>query len=92
MQQTPWVQVPAKPRLLVCTHSYADVLHNSDMEMEDGSAGFGTPFEYAKVKAGETTDDSMEMAVQDLPPKKKRFVFFFSYYFNLQERKEGHKT
>lgn len=88
MQQTPQVQVASKPRLLVHTHIYANVLCNSDVEMEDGSAEHSTPFEYSKVKAGETTNDGMEMVVQDLPPKKKKFVFFLAYYLSTYKKEK----
>ena len=83
MERTP--RVVTKPRPLVRTRSYADVLRSSDVEMADGTAEPGSPFEYTAVEAGQTTDDGMETAVQDLPPRKKNvcFFFFFSPIVNL---------
>lgn len=79
-EQTPRVQVATKPRPLVRTRSYADVLRNSDVEMDDATAEPGTPFEFATVAAGETTDDGMETVVQD-SPKKKNVSFFFPFLY-----------
>lgn len=77
MEETPRVHIVRKPKPLVRTRSYADVLRaGSDMEMEDGTAGFSSTIELATVNAGQTTDDGMETAVQDLP-KKKNVRFFF---------------
>jgi hypothetical protein len=93
MEQTPRVQAAGtKPTPLVRTRSYADVtrVSASDVEMEDVSAG--TPFEYANVEPGQTTDDGMETAVQDLPPKKKNVRFFFLLYLSTYKIKEGWET
>lgn len=76
IERTP--RVVTKPNPLVRTRSYADVLRNSDVEMDDATAEPGTPFEFATVAAGETTDDGMETVVQD-SPKKKNVSFFFSF-------------
>lgn len=84
MESTPRVQVPTtwKPKPLVRTRSYADVLRaGSDIEMDNGTAEVGSNFELATVKEGETTDDGMETTVQDLAQKKKNVLFFFSYLF-----------
>ena len=58
---------------------FADVLRSSDVEMADGTDQPGSSFELAAVEAGQTTDDGMETAVQDLPPRieRKKFRFFF---------------
>lgn len=85
MEQTP--RVVTKPKPLVRTRSYADVLrssyadvlHSSDVEMANGTEP-GSPFELAAVEAGQTTDDAMETEVQDLPQKKK--VCFFLILFS----------
>ena len=80
MERTP--RVVTKPNPLVRTRSYADVLRhgNSDVEMADGMAEPGSPFELAAVADGQTTDDAMETEVQDLPPWKKNVCFFFFSY------------
>jgi hypothetical protein len=78
MEQTP--RVVTKPNPLVRTRSYADVLRSSDVEMADGTTEPGSAFELAPaaVEAGQTTDDGMETAVQDLPPRKNvRYFFLF---------------
>ena len=80
MERTP--RVVTKPNRLARTRSYADVLRagSSDVEMTDGTGQPGSSFELAAVEAGQTTDDGMETAVQDLPPRierKKNVCFFF---------------
>ena len=77
IERTP--QVVTKPNPLVHTCSYADVLRSSDVEMTDMTAESGSSFELAAVEAGQTTDDGMEMAVQDLPPMKDAVCFFFFF-------------
>jgi hypothetical protein len=77
LERTP--RVATKPRPLVRTRSYADVLRGSDVEMADGSAERGNPFELAAVEAGQTTDDGMETAVEGLPLKKKNVCFSFIF-------------
>ena len=73
MERTP--QVVTKTNPLVCTPSYADVLHNSDVEMSDRTQP-GSLFKLA-VEGGQTTDDGMDTAVQD-SPSRKNIRFFFS--------------
>ena len=80
MERTP--RVVTKPNPLARTRSYADVLRagSSDVEMTDGTGQPGSSFKLAAVEAGQTTDDGMETAVQDLPPRierKKNLRFFF---------------
>jgi hypothetical protein len=77
MERTP--RVVTKPKPLVRTRSYADVLRSNDVDMTDGTAEPGSSFEFAAVEAGQTTDDGMETAVQDLPPRKnlKKVRCFF---------------
>ena len=77
MEQTP--RVVTKPKPLVRTRSYADVLRCNDVDMTDGTAEPGSPFELATVEAGQTTDDAMETAVQDSPPRKKDVCFFLFF-------------
>ena len=81
-------------RPLVRTRSYADVLRQgsgSDVEMKDATVTMEqpSPFEYAEIEPGNTTDDGMQTAVQDLP-KKKYVSFFFSLISQLirQRRRE----
>ena len=77
IERTP--QVVTKPNPLVRTHSYADVLRSSDVEMTDMTAESGSSFELAAVEAGQTTDNGMETAVQYLPPTKDAVCFFFLF-------------
>jgi hypothetical protein len=87
MERTP--RVVTRPNALVRTRSYADVLRcndsDSDVEMADRvDAGPGSSFEafeLATVEAGQTTDDGMETAVQDLPTRKKNVCFFVLFVF-----------
>jgi hypothetical protein len=81
-ERTP--RVVTKPNPLVRTRSYADVLRSSDVEMADATAEVeaaepGSPFELAAVEPGQTTDDGMETAVQDLPPRKNAVCFFILF-------------
>ena len=78
-------------RPLVRTRSYADVLRQgsgSDVEMKDATVTTEqpSPFEYAEIEPGNTTDDGMQTAVQDLP-KKKYVSFFFLSYFSAHTTK-----
>ena len=83
IERTPRV-VTTKPKPLVRTWSYADVLRSSDVEMVDGTADPGSTFELAPVEPGQTTDDGMETEFQALPPGKKvRRFFFFSPIYHL---------
>ena len=71
MEQTP--RVVTKPRPLVRTRSYADVLRGDDMDMVDGqSAELSSALEVANVEDGQTTEsDGMDTAVEQAPPRKK---------------------
>jgi hypothetical protein len=95
IERTP--RVVTKPNPLVRTRSYADVLRSSDVEMADATAESGSQFELAAVETGQTTDDGMETAVQNLPPRKNtvRFLFLFSYSstykMKVKAKKDGKK-
>jgi hypothetical protein len=71
MEQTP--KVVTKPKPLVRTRSYADVLRANDVDMVEGqSAEPDSAFEVANVEDGQTTEsDGMETAVEQAPPRKK---------------------
>lgn len=77
IEQTPQVVMKRKP--LVRTRSYADVLRSSDVEMADVTTEPGSPFELAAVEAGQTTDDGVETAVQDSPPRENTVCCFFFF-------------
>lgn len=74
MEQTP--KVVTKPKPLVRTRSYADVLRgdDSDVGMADGqSAKPDSEFQTADVEDGQTTEsDGMETAVEELAPPRKK--------------------
>ena len=74
MEQTP--KVVTKPKPLVRTRSYADVLRANDVDMVEGqSAEPDSAFEPANVEDGQTTEsDGMETAVEQAPPRKKMKV------------------
>ena len=78
MEQTP--QVVTKTNQLVHKRSYADVLRNSDVEMTDMTtpSQSGSPFNLKSAVEEGQTDDSMETAIQDSPPKKNVHFFFLS--------------
>jgi hypothetical protein len=76
MEQTPKAVI--KPRPLVRTRSYADVLRGDDVDMvsvSDKDARPNTVFKVAHIGDGQTTEsDGMETAVEQAPPKKKMKV------------------
>jgi hypothetical protein len=79
MERTP--RAVMKPKPLVRTRSYADVLRSNDVDMADESAERGGTFEFklAAVEAGQTTDDAMETEVEDSHPRKKNVGFSFPF-------------
>lgn len=87
-KQTP--RVVTKPKPLVRTRSYADVLRSSDVDMADGEAAEpDSAFELTAIEDGQTTDDGMETPVQDLPLKKMKVFFFFCVRFHQLIRCRG---
>ena len=80
MERTP--RAVTKPKPLVRTRSYADVLRSNDVDMADESAERGGTFEFklAAVEAGQTTDDAMETEVEDSHPRKKNVCFSFPFF------------
>ena len=78
MERTP--QVVTKTNQLVRKRSYADVLCNSDVEMTDMTtlSQSGSPFNLKLAVEEGQTDDGMEMAIQNSPPKKNVHFFFLS--------------
>lgn len=76
MEQTPRVVTTQKPKPLVRTRSYADVLRGDDVDMVEGqSAEPDSAFEVANIEDSQMTEsDGMETAVEQAPPRKKMKV------------------
>jgi hypothetical protein len=70
MEQTP--RVVTKPRPLVRTRSYADVLRSDYVEAVEGRATEpDSAFEVANVEGGQTTESDGTKTAVEAPPKKK---------------------